>query len=314
MAEHMSVVGSHQKQKRLPGCMIPFFGIFAFAGFAVMIGAGIMPLVNGEDDLGQAIFALIFSLPFIGIGAGGIFVILRQRRSNPLSGLDEQAQETRDANYNYASPEQLGLDQELELKASSSPVARTIVILIFALIWNGITSIPIIQEVIPGFQSGDIDWGLTIFMSLFALVGLALIGGFVYSFLALKNPRPQLCLHTSQPRLGQPLKLQMDIPGDTHRIANLRITIKGNESATYRRGTDTVTSTELFYEADICEIMDSVDMRSGHFTFTIPANLMPSWKADNNEITWQIELKGDIPHWPDISETYELTVYPELRR
>ncbi len=200
-------------------------------------------------------------------------------------------------------------ESELELKASS-PVGKLIAILIFAALWNGGISIPIFTEIIPSFESGDPEWGLTLFMSIFALVGLFLIGLVFYSILALTNPRPKVTINTNHLRLGNVVKLHFELSGNVHKISTLSFKLKGIESATYRRGTDTITRTETFYEIELAQYSDSVDMRSGSFEIQFPKNSMPTWEASNNKIEWRLELNGDIPRWPDIDESYDIVVYP----
>lgn len=56
------------------------------------------------------------------------------------------------------------------------------------------------------------------------------------------------------------------------------------------------------------------------FEITIPAGAAPSMKLMDNEVTWTVVLRVDIPKWPDWTETFTLIVEPsaqagdELRR
>jgi hypothetical protein len=93
-------------------------------------------------------------------------------------------------------------------------------------------------------------------------------------------------------------------------IENLKIHLKGTENATYRRGTNTYTDRNTFYNMEVYSTDNAMEIQSGQIGFAVPADTMHSFAADNNKIVWEIELKGSIKKWPDINEKHEIGILP----
>ena len=53
------------------------------------------------------------------------------------------------------------------------------------------------------------------------------------------------------------------------------------------------------------------DLRRGKVKLAIPADTMHTFKSRNNRILWVLQVKGDIPRWPDIGDEYPLEVLPQ---
>lgn len=47
-------------------------------------------------------------------------------------------------------------------------------------------------------------------------------------------------------------------------------------------------------------------MQQGYFRLTLPPDLVKRVAGAENRIAWSLEIKGGIPHWPDLVETYRL--------
>ena len=52
------------------------------------------------------------------------------------------------------------------------------------------------------------------------------------------------------------------------------------------------------------------EISEGTVDVQIPADLMHSFKSDNNAIEWTIILHGDIPLRPDVKFEFPITVSP----
>lgn len=178
-----------------------------------------------------------------------------------------------------------------------------------ALFWNGIVSV-FLAEAIEGWQSGAGDWIQTLFLVPFVAIGIAILLGFLYQLLALANPKPTVILPGGPPHPGDTVELAWELSGRASRVSRLTISLWGVESATYRRGTDTATSREVFYDLILMEAVDPVDIRQGRAAFALPDDLMPSLQLPNNEIKYQIRVQGAVPLWPDIADHYDLTLLP----
>jgi hypothetical protein len=197
-----------------------------------------------------------------------------------------------------------------ELKRSASPLGKLIGMLFLALFWNGIVSI-FLYLVYKGFRDGNPEWFLTFFMIPFVLVGIGLIFGVFYAFLALFNPEPVVHASTTSPALGEEMVINWSIKGRGERISTLTFSLFAQERATYRRGTSTVTDTHTLFEQTLLSTSNTMDIvRGGRIEAIIPSNVMHSFEADNNKIVWKLKLHGDIKRWPDVNDEYPLIVRP----
>ena len=135
----------------------------------------------------------------------------------------------------------------------------------------------------------------------------------MHRLLALFNPSSTLTLIPGEITLGESARLKWNSSGSAHRFQHFAIYLVGEEEARYRRGTDTVTETETFYEEALIDTQDPRKCTTGSAQIELPshtADLVPTWKANNNRIRWSIHVKGDIAFWPDVSDKYEVTVLP----
>ena len=192
--------------------------------------------------------------------------------------------------------------QPVELKTASR-LGKFGCLLLVALFWNGIVS-AFLLEVVKGFQKGRPEWFLTVFMIPFVLIGLALAGGAIHAFLGIFNPKPRIRINASAIPLGGVLRLEWMISGNVNRIGDLRIYLKGEEKATYRRGTNTRTDTSVFAELEIARLNDPRSMRAGRGELLIPPGAMHSAECGSNEIVWSLIVSGDIKYYPIDGKVY----------
>jgi hypothetical protein len=142
-----------------------------------------------------------------------------------------------------------------------------------------------------------------------------IFGAVTYTFLGLFNPRMHLTVTPSAVPLGETLRIEWELNGRIEVLQNLTLRLEGREEATYRRGTDNCTDTNVFARIEIANVTANQGMRSGNGTITIPADSMHSFTSTHNKIIWTIRAEGEIPRWPDLSEEFALTVLPSrLRR
>jgi Protein of unknown function (DUF3592) len=258
------------------------------------------------------LITLIFPLVGLALMIGG-FVGMRRARLRrdgclPLSGGGNQLtvtnahEDTADTN-DTAGP--------VELRPAQGRVGKVIAIGIFAAIWNGIVWTILGVAILPGIRAGGIfEWFPLLFLSLFALIGLFLLGAFFHALLALTNPRLRLTVNRQTIRPGDWLELEWECSGNPSRITSLTIALEGRESATYTRGTDTVTDTHVFARLALATLDDAAAILSGRTRFQIPADAMPTFIVTHNKFEWRLIVRGSIPRWPDISDDYTVTVLP----
>ncbi len=238
----------------------------------------------------------LFPLIFLVVGAAlATHALKRPSTTVPAAGSPTRPTDTPDAPGSLAP--QVG------------PVGKLIGTILIAAFWNGIVSV-FLWQIVLSFRRDDPEWFLCLFMTPFVLVGLGLVGGVVYYLLALANPRPQLTISPSSPRLGSRLRVEWAFTGKADRISRLEIVLEGHEKATYRRGTDTQTDREAFASFVVTDSPASWGVARGAGEVEIPADTMHSFASDHNAVVWAIHVHGDIPRWPDVNETFEIEVRP----
>ena len=196
-----------------------------------------------------------------------------------------------------------GASGEVELKQSTSPGCAFAGIAIFALIWNGIVWMMVLTI-------KDSGWGPRLFMGIFVLAGLGLALAAFYQFLTLFNPRPVLIVSAPAVPLGGSLDVRWRLTGNVRRLAKLTISLRAREEATYRRGTTTTTDKSFFLNTVLFEISDRAQMASGSIKVNIPRDLIHTFTTTNNKVVWMLQVKGDIPKWPDVDAEFPIAVTP----
>jgi hypothetical protein len=198
-----------------------------------------------------------------------------------------------------------------KLKPTNSRLGALFICLIFGGFWNGILSLFLFNgELFQALNWSSILFGL--FLVPFVLVGLLLIAGAFYSFIALFNPVIEIAFSSAAVPLGGNVDIAWEVQGKAERISKLSIEIHGQQTATYRRGTDTITDTEIFEIIPLATVTDFQEIAFGSQTIEIPMDTMHTFEGDNNSIKWQVVVLGDIAWSPDIYETYEFRVTPQI--
>ena len=251
----------------------------------------------------------LFPLPFLAVGIGGVVGCLRRKRGpDPVTGLPHaaRARQTTDSATCLLRLPDAG---PMMLKPQHSPGIRLTGAIIIALFWNGIISV-FLWQVIEGFRHGSPSWFLTFFLTPFVLIGVGLLGMVLHQFLATFNPRPTLELSSDRIPPGTAAELRWSFTGRTSRIRELVVTLRGLERATYRKGTSTCTDESTFYEQELYRTASLAEIASGQVGFVLPQDTMHSFSAENNKIIWRLDMRGDIKSWPDVKESFEITVTP----
>ena len=205
--------------------------------------------------------------------------------------------------------EDMAHEGPLFLKPQVGPGGKVAGAIFFALFWNGIVSV-FVWQAWKGWEQGNPDWFLTLFLVPFVLVGLFAVGLVGNFLLALANPRPRLTLTPGSPRLGDEFRLEWHFTGRAGRLSNIRIFLEGREEATYQRGTDTITESEVFATFDLANTQNDWEIPQGAVDLTIPGDSMHSFEGNANKIIWEIKIEGEIVRWPDIDQNFSVFVRP----
>jgi hypothetical protein len=196
------------------------------------------------------------------------------------------------------------------LKPSASPLGKLVAITFVCLFWNGIVGIFTFIEYRMFVQGDAFGWGMALFLLLFQAVGLALLVAVPYQLLAMTNPRPVITLSRGSVPLGGSASFTWELSGAAQRVTRLQLTLRGSEIARYRRGTDTHTDTQVFFSEILVDATHAMNIARGSGTIRIPGDSMHTFDAENNKVTWALHVAGDIARWPNIDETFDITVRP----
>jgi hypothetical protein len=270
-------------------------------------------------DLNATAFFWLFPIPFMLIGYIGVIYSIRnllKKESPSQSASSEtipQSSFTRTQKKPHKktaiSSPKVTIDEPITFTPNKKRIFKLLGIIAIALFWNGIVSI-FLSQAIQSWKYNNPDWILTIFMIPFVCIGIGLIIGIGYQFLQLFNPAPRITVYPGHLQMGKPFMMQWQVknPG---KMNSLTIHLVGKEKATYRAGTNTRTDTNIFTEILLHHSESRDDIKRGEATSEIPMDgVVPSWKASNNEILWELRVIGSISKWPDINDEYKITVLP----
>ncbi|MEM9480627.1 MAG: DUF3592 domain-containing protein [Verrucomicrobiota bacterium] len=262
-----------------------------------------------KREMGWGALLGLIPVVFLLVGAGIAFASFKARAKalvgQPAGGEPSSYVQPLVSTTSSTGPRSVAAGERV-LSPGKKRILSVFGLLIVALFWNGLVFGLLFRE--AWLNDGELF--LKLFSIPFMLVGIGIVAGFFYTLLALFNPKPVLTLSPGEVTLGENASLKWTLKGSTGRIQRFRILVKGVERATYTRGTNTVTDEETFSTAVLVEKTQAMEMHEGGFEFKIPHDLMYSFKATSNEILWKLEVRGDIPFWPDLSDAYDITVHP----
>ncbi len=196
------------------------------------------------------------------------------------------------------------------LEPKSTPLKKFLGLLAFSVIWNGFISI-FVYLVFISEDAHKAPFFAKAIVGLFAVIGVFMLFGAISSALALLNPRIVLTASRREVPLGGELQFSWVVTGRVHMLRRMIVTFEGQEEATYRRGTDTVTDQKVFLQIPVFETSDQEYLQQGNSRVVVPENLMHTFEASNNKVLWRLKVKGEIPRWPDVEDEYLITVLPK---
>jgi hypothetical protein len=190
---------------------------------------------------------------------------------------------------------------------------RLVAILAACVFWNSIVAVFAVIAINSHIQ-GRPEWVLTLFVLPFAAVGLAIIYFFVRELLITTAIGPtQLEISDHPLRPGGRYQAYVS-QGGRLTINSLELSLVCDEVATYRQGTDTRTELARVYSQPLLqrrqvELLPQAAFEE-QFDFAIPPQCMHSFKADHNEVRWELLVRGDIAGWPPFERAFPIVVIP----
>ncbi len=213
-----------------------------------------------------------------------------------------------------------------QLKQSPGSKVGRYFFLLFGGLWTGISccvTAGIVGPLAFSFNSENPLGSLAemafpaIFMSIFLLVGFIFLAVGILPLIArTRVDPPQVVISNSNLRSGEEFSLgyQQTFKSAVD-VEKLIVQLLLRESATYRRGTDTVTVTHDHVLQNFEEPprhFDAGQQYVQNFRWAIPRGAMHSFQASRNRLYWIVKVKVDLKGWPDYDEEFGLTVMPEI--
>ena len=193
-------------------------------------------------------------------------------------------------------------DEPLVIQAAESRVAVAIGLWIAGICWTGIVSL-----IGLGVMQNK-NWVPMLILSVFLLIGIALLVFAFYSTLQIFNPRPILACSQRDLYPGSVFELSWMFRGNAKKIQHLEIVLEGIEKVSYRQGTSTRTEENPFFHQKVIDSPAPDSIAQGFELVSIPLATMHSFKSPNNVFTWQIRVLGKIAFWPDIRDRFEIVL------
>ena len=256
-----------------------------------------------ERKLGWFALLGLFPLPFMAVGFGGLWwMIFRAGKKNSVSAAKFSGRKN--------TPNHLSTPTPIDHKPKTGGRwGKFFGHLFFALLWCGITGI-FVFIAWQGWDKGQPEWFLTIFMIPFVLIGLFLLFSLPHTFLGIFSPHYDFDFRDPHLKPGLATKFSWKQNGGKGQLTEMTITLVGEERATYQRGTDRSTAESIFYQKEIFRTTQLTEMRDNDCDLIFPTDALPSFEGQHNQIDWFIQFHAAVHRRPDVKEDLPLILQP----
>jgi hypothetical protein len=273
-----------------------------------------------ERGLTNDMWVGLIPMVFVVLGLGGMVgVNVAARRSASAMGVSRWLPGVRAARPSQA----LGVEGAHELAddpsaprlldPKQSPFAKVGCSIVLALLVGGLVGTFLWQVVyVPLRQGAHPEGCVVLFLVPFTLIALGLLVNVPYQMLAFFNPRSRLELQPGVLQPGGTARLRWQFTGIASRLRRVEIKLEGAEEATHRVGTSSRTDRSIFLQMSLLDTADPAQIEAGgEIAVALPANVVHSFSAPHNKITYKLTLRGAIAHWPDVLDEFTVEVAPE---
>ncbi len=281
-------------------------------------------LVRGYPWMAWLVFTV--PLPFIVIGAGGlIYTVFRWGKSAERRAASARRAAERDLfgggrrrkPISLCSPgadmtNSPGTKLKFRLPMANSPGWALFGTLAFCVCWNGVVLAAAI--LLGGRLTGQSKWLSLLFMIPFLSIGLVAVVLFFRQLLIAAGIGPTLVEISDHPLYpGRRYRVVLSQSGRL-KVNSLRVSLRCEETATYRQGTDTRTESREVYRQELLR-REGFRIQSGlpfegEIELDLPGGAMHSFAAQHNEINWTLVIEGDLNGWPDYRRAFPVIVRP----
>ena len=195
-----------------------------------------------------------------------------------------------------------------KLRQAQGSLIGAIVLGIMAAFWNGITWTGVIA--VWRDEHGLIAIGITVFLSIFVLIGLALAAAACYLLVkTLFSPRVELTVDAPVLTAGKSHAVHWTVTKGQQRLSTLELSLVLREECQYRRGTDTTTERHEISRHVLAS--HSEPGATGRCEVLLPVGALPSFSTTSNQLIWILQVCGSVRGLPDVDDEYPLRVVAE---
>lgn len=280
------------------GCVVLFALPFAGVGlFALCQGINKVLAGSQKDGAVLCLVGTVFSLAGFGMMIGG-FYGLRSERARGKRKAEHPSEPWR------------WREDWSQGRAESTGKSGTIVLWIFALIWNLISS-SVLFAIPKELEKGN---KAILIALIFPLIGLLLLAAAIYSTLQRrKYGQPVFKLLTNPCPLGGQVAGMVEIPAKVRATSGFKLRLQCLQKLTTGSGKNRSTTETPIWQENATVTQDLLahqpDKTGIPVQFMIPATAQEaSWDACNPSIHWRLTVEADVPG-VDLNETFELPVF-----
>jgi hypothetical protein len=207
-----------------------------------------------------------------------------------------------------------GTQLSYRLPLGSRPIFPLVGMIIFAAAWNIVAVVVLVHSFFfPERDVSDQVFGV-LFRSLFCAGGLLLLWWVAHRFWIALRLAPMLLELSDHPIYpGRKYRLLLRQAGSLQ-FLKLETALVCEEIARFHQGTDTATSRKdvfrqiLFSRSDFSTTPDLP--LNEEFFLQLPLGAMHSFRQDNNEIVWKLEITSQFPGWQELCRDCPVVVRP----
>jgi hypothetical protein len=252
----------------------------------------------------------LFPLPFMAVGFGGLWWYFKKRNQGvSVSGSRPRGGQAVAARARH-QPAPAVAGEWIEV--GGKRWVAFIVLVVFALFWNGIISFGV-RDAWSGLSNNSgigrlFGGGLGLFMIPFVLVGIGLVIAALYSFAAVFAPRYELKIGEGRLEPGKSVAVHWRRAGGRGQPRDFTLLLVGREEATYSQGSSDSTAKSVFHERVLFETTVPLAMDQGRVDLSIPGDAVPTFHGKHNRIRWLLYLRATVPRLPDLKDEREIVV------
>ncbi|MCA9189458.1 MAG: hypothetical protein R3E01_16575 [Pirellulaceae bacterium] len=207
-----------------------------------------------------------------------------------------------------------GITLAYRLPIASSPIVRTWISAVAAMILSGLTAVVAVVVYQQFQQEGSISWLMLLLVLPMLVATIWCVKDFFYCLVLFNSVGPTQVEVSDLPLIpGQRYAVFLSQAGQVNVVA-LTMKLVCQEEVTYREGTDVRTERREVAERTVLECRDFTIKAGIPFEyqaeFFLPDEAMHSFKAPNNAIRWQLVVTGKYRKWPPTQRVFPLIVIP----